>query len=167
MTSWPTRIAVLIVMLAPAAYAEDAKPKKTADASKSKAVFVAAKDLKFGDAPPQMPKGGKLAVLMGDPTKAGPYVIRLKAPDGYKIPPHWHSKDEQLTVIAGTLRLYMGDTMDGEPHALTAGDFHALPGRMHHAAQAEGETVVQINGVGPFDIHYLNPSDDPSKTAKR
>jgi mannose-6-phosphate isomerase-like protein (cupin superfamily) len=171
MIPW-TRIAVAVVMLAPAAYADEArrsKParEKTTQASKAQAKFVTAKDLQFADAPPVLPKGGKMAVLFGDPSKAGPYVIRLKAPDGYKIAPHWHSKDEQLTVLAGTLRLYMGDTMTGEPHALEAGDFHALPGRMHHAAEAQGETIVQITGVGPFDIHYLNPADDPSKSAKR
>jgi hypothetical protein len=62
---------------------------------------------------------------------------------------------------------YMGDTMQGEPHAMSAGDFHFLPGGMHHSAQTKGETVVQINGWGPFDIHYLNPADDPSLRATK
>jgi hypothetical protein len=60
----------------------------------------------------------------------------------------------------------MGDSMDAPAHQLGAGGFHFLPAKMHHAAQAKGETVVQINGNGPFDIHYLNPADDPTKNAK-
>ncbi len=62
----------------------------------------------------------------------------------------------------------MGDTMTAEPHELSAGAYHFLPGKMHHAAEAKGETIVQITGMGPFDIHYLNPADNPNpKTATR
>ncbi len=85
--------------------------------------------------------------------------------DGYKIPPHWHSMDENLTVLSGTLVLHMGDTMDAPAHNLDAGAYHFLPGKMHHAAEAKGETVLELHGTGPFDIHYLNPADDPSKAA--
>ena len=59
----------------------------------------------------------------------------------------------------------MGDTMDAPAHDLAAGAYHFLPGKMHHAAEAKGETVVQIHGMGPFDIHYLNPADNPKKSA--
>ena len=74
--------------------------------------------------------------------------------------------DEQLTILSGTLTLHMGDSMNGPGHQLVPGGFHFLPGKMHHAAEAKGETVVQIHGMGPFDIHYLNPRDDPRKAAK-
>jgi quercetin dioxygenase-like cupin family protein len=175
MTPWRTKIAAVLVMLVSVAYADEAKRSmkptrtdKTTQIDQPKPLFVTAKDLKFGDAPPKLPKGGKLAVLYGDPGKPGPYAIRFKAPDGYKIPPHWHTQDEQLTIVGGTLLFYMGDTMRGEPHTLGVGDFHFLPGGQHHAAQARGETIVQINGWGPFDIHYVNPADDPTQTtAKR
>jgi hypothetical protein len=98
--------------------------------------------------------------------KSGPFTMRLKMPEGYIIPPHWHTQDEQLTILSGTLIMHMGETMDAPAHQLGVGGFHFLPAKMHHAAQAKGETVVQIHGNGPFDIHYLNPADDPTKAAK-
>ncbi|MNX93718.1 Cupin domain protein [compost metagenome] len=123
-----------------------------------------AADLKWGAAPPGLPRGAQMAVLHGDPTKDVQFALRLKLPDGYKIPPHWHTKDELLTILSGTFVLHMGDTMTAPAYTLNAGGFHYLPGRMHHAAVVRGETILQINGIGPFDIHYLNPGDDPRKT---
>lgn len=156
---------VTALALAPAARADDASKKAGAEKGKKTATFIKADELKWGEAPPDLPKGGQLAVLHGDPSKKAPFAIRLKAPDGYKIPPHWHSQDEQLTILSGTLVLHMGDTMDSPAHDLDAGSYHYLPGKMHHAAEAKGETVVQINGMGPFDIHYLNPADNPKNAA--
>jgi len=126
-------------------------------------VFVNAAEIKWGDAPPTLPKGAQLAVLNGDPSKKAPFTVRIKMPSGYKIPPHWHTQDEQLTILSGTFLLHMGDTMDAAPHELTAGGYHFLPGKAHHAAETKGETILQLHGSGPFDIHYLNPADDPSK----
>jgi quercetin dioxygenase-like cupin family protein len=143
-----------------AAIAADAKKKA---APKPEPVFITVAEVKWGEAPPSMPKGGMIAALHGDPSKKLPFTIRLKMPDGYKIAPHWHSMDENLTVLSGTLVLHMGDTMDAPAHNLDAGAYHFLPGKMHHAAEAKGETVLQLSGIGPFDIHYLNPADDPSK----
>jgi Cupin domain len=124
--------------------------------------------IKWGDAPPSLPKGAKLAVLYGDPSKAGPFCIRLMAPAGYKIPPHWHSQAEALTVISGTFYLGMGDKMDATAaQPLKAGGFHYLPPKEHHFAFSKASSVVQVNGEGPFDITYINPADDPQKTTKR
>jgi quercetin dioxygenase-like cupin family protein len=158
-------VALALLTLPPAARGAD--PKKKGAAAKPEAVFFNADELKWGDAPPDLPKGGQLAVLHGDPSKKGAFTIRFKMPDGYKIPPHWHTQDEQLTIVSGTLMLHMGDTMAAPAHDLGAGAFHFLPGRMHHAAEAKGETVVQIHGTGPFDIHYLNPADHPSKVTSK
>ena len=93
------------------------------------------------------------------------FAVRLKAPDGYKIPPHWHTKDEHLTILSGTFILHMGDTMDAPASNLSASGYHFLPGKMHHAAEAKGDVVLQLDGMGPFDIHYLNPADNPNKSA--
>jgi hypothetical protein len=157
-------IALALLTAAPAARGIDAKKKKQT-AAKPEAVFINTDEIKWGDAPPDLPKGGQLAVLHGDPSMKGPFTIRFKMPDGYKIPPHWHTQDEQLTAVSGTLMLHMGDTMDAPAHDLAPGAYHFLPGKMHHAAEAKGETVVQIHGMGPFDIHYLNPADHPKKSA--
>jgi quercetin dioxygenase-like cupin family protein len=134
-------------------------------AGKSEPVTVAAADVKFGPAPPNLPAGAQLAVLHGDPGRKGPFTMRIKIPDGYKIAPHWHSNDEELTIVSGTFTLSMGDKAGENAHAMTAGAYHFLPAKMHHAAAAKGETVVQVHGAGPFDIHYLDPNDDPSKKA--
>ena len=126
--------------------------------------FIIPTDIKWGDAPPTLPKGVKIAVLQGDPGKAGPFVIRLLAPTGYTIAPHWHTQDEQLTVIAGMLYIGLGDKLNKRAaRALPRGGFHFLPGKEHHYAFANGRTIVQINGNGPFDINYVNPADDPQK----
>lgn len=119
--------------------------------------------LQWGDAPPVLPKGGKVAILDGDPFKPGPYVIRLKMPPGYKIPPHWHSHAENVTVISGELSLGMGDTLDMKSaQTLKAGGFHAIPPEEHHYAFSRGGAVVQIHGEGPFDLTYVNPADTPA-----
>ena len=172
MPTWTMKIGCALLLLATSAQADDAaksKVTKTKEAVTAKAaVMINAKDIKWGDAPPDLPKGAQLAVLFGDPSKSGPFTLRLKAPDGYVIAPHWHTQDEQLTIVSGTIVMHMGDTMTAEAHDLEVGAFHFLPGKMHHGAEAKGETVVQITGMGPFDIHYLNPADNPNpKTARK
>lgn len=128
--------------------------------------FINTKDIKWGAVPPWMPKGAKIAVLRGDPGQSGPFVIRLLVPPGYKIPPHWHSQDETLTVIAGTVYFGPGDTIEtNKAHTLTAGGFHFLSGKDHHYLVAKSQAVVQVNGNGPFDITYTD-SGDPQNTKK-
>lgn len=127
-------------------------------------VFVNAKQIKWGDAPPNLPPGAKLAVLYGDPGKAEPYTIRLMLPADYHIAPHWHTLPEQLTIISGAFYIGMGDKANmATAHALLPGGFHFLPSKAHHFAATKVPTVVQVNGIGPFDINYLNPADDPTK----
>jgi hypothetical protein len=131
-------------------------------------VFANTADLKWGPAPPVLPKGAKLAVLHGDPGKAGQYVMRLMAPANYKIAPHWHSQAENLTIVSGALYLGDGDKLETtKAHELKAAGYHYLPGKAHHYAFTKSQTVVQISGEGPFDITYINPDDDPSKAAKK
>ncbi|NEX61517.1 cupin domain-containing protein [Noviherbaspirillum galbum] len=143
-----------------------ALPAIGADAA-NETVFVDPGSIKWQDAPPSLPKGAKIAVLSGDPGKEGPMVIRLRAPAGYRIPPHWHTQSEYLTIISGALTIGGGDNVkkDGE-HVMKAGAFHYLPGKAHHYAYAKEATVVQVQGTGPFDINYVNDADDPQKAAK-
>jgi quercetin dioxygenase-like cupin family protein len=105
-----------------------------------------------------------VAVLEGDPTKEGPFTMRLKLPGGYRIPPHTHPKTERLTVISGTFRFGMGDRFEEKMlRDLPAGAYGYWPAGMKHFVQAKGETIVQLHGVGPWQIVYLTPSDDPRK----
>jgi hypothetical protein len=129
-------------------------------------VYMNSADIKFGDGPPGLPKGAKMAVLLGDPGKEGTFVARAEFPANYRIPPHWHTQDEDLTVISGTFYLAEGDKLETtHAHAIKAGGFHHLPAKTHHYAYTKAATVVQINGKGPFDITYIDPKDDPSKAA--
>jgi quercetin dioxygenase-like cupin family protein len=122
-------------------------------------------EMKWGDAPPNLPKGGKMAVLYGDPSKPGLFIARLKMPAGYKIMPHTHPSDENVTVISGAIAIGMGDAVDPKTKAMPAGSFISLPKGMHHYAFSKAGAVVEISAMGPFAINYLNPADDPSKTA--
>ncbi len=113
--------------------------------------------------------GAKAAVVSGDLDKPGPFVLRIKSPAGAKVPPHWHPGDEHLTIISGTFAVGMGDVYD--PKKLTVlpqGSYALLPREMHHFALSKSATVVQVHGMGPFQINFVNPADDPrKKTAAR
>ena len=124
-----------------------------------------ADQVKFGPAPPFIPPGAQLAVLEGDPmATSGDYTIRLKMPDGYRIPPHTHPLRENVTVISGTLKVGMGDQFDADKMmSFGPGSFAYLDPTMHHYAAASGETVVQIHGMSPAKFNYINPADDPSR----
>jgi quercetin dioxygenase-like cupin family protein len=125
-------------------------------------VMVRPDDINWGPAPPSLPAGAQIAVLSGDPGKAGSYVLRAKLPDGYKIPPHWHPTDENVTVLKGTFVAGKGEKFDADAgHDLAAGSFVCMPKGMRHFAWCKGETILQIHGVGPFEIYYVNAADDP------
>lgn len=121
--------------------------------------------VKWGPAPPSFPKGAMAAVLAGDPTKDGPFVVRLKMPANYQIPAHHHPTTENVTVLSGSFHAGMGDKLDmGKGQAFAPGGFVAMPAGMNHYAWTTAETIVQVHGKGPFAMVYVNPADDPSKT---
>ncbi|KLK91637.1 hypothetical protein AA309_19135 [Microvirga vignae] len=124
-----------------------------------------ADQLQWEPAPPVVPKGAQIAVLSGDPSKQGPFTMRLKTPAGYKIPAHSHPTAERITIISGDFHFGMGDKLDeAMAEKLTNGGFVDLPANMNHYAFTSTETVVQIDSEGPFAIKYVNPADDPSKS---
>lgn len=121
-------------------------------------------DVKWQDGPASLPKGAKIAVLEGDPAKEGPFVFRLKIPDGYRVQPHTHAKVERITVLAGTFNVGMGDKFDERAtKPMPAGTYGYWPAGMKHFVWAKGETVLQFHGSGPWTIQYVNPDDDPRK----
>ena len=122
-------------------------------------------ETKWKDGPPSIPPGAKMAVLEGDPGKEGPFVMRLKLPDGYRIPPHIHPKPERLTVISGTFKLGMGEKFDdAKGTAMPAGTYGTWKAGMKHYVWTKGETVIQLHGVGPWTIEYVDPKDDPARS---
>lgn len=129
-------------------------------------VMTAPAELKWGPPPPVFEQNAKFALVSGDPSKPGLYCVRLQMPAGYKVMPHWHPTDEHVTVISGTFALGMGDKVDrATMKELPAGGYALLPAQMHHYAMAKTECTVQVHGMGPFALTYVNPADDPSTRA--
>jgi quercetin dioxygenase-like cupin family protein len=121
-------------------------------------------EIKFGPAPAVFPAGAEMAVLQGDPSVAGAvFTVRLRLPNGYILPPHRHPTDEMVTVISGKFLVGIGDTFDEEAllPPLRSGGFVTAPANVSHFATVKGRTVVQVHAIGPFQLTYVNPADDP------
>ncbi len=101
---------------------------------------------------PGFKSGMQVAVLHGDPSGKGDYTIRLKFPAGYTFPAHYHPNAEHLTVLSGTFLLSMGEKEGGTLREYHPGDFLYIPPKKPHYGGAKGETVIQLHGIGPFDI---------------
>ena len=128
---------------------------------------VSPQEIKWGPAPAVLPPGAEAAVLFGDPSKEGLFVLRLKLPAGYHVAPHTHPVDEVVTVISGTFAPGMGETADQrKAQPLPAGSFFALPPETAHYVFIDDETVIQINTVGPWGLKYVNPEDDPRQKSQ-
>ena len=125
--------------------------------------MVTPNDLKWADVP-SLPPGAKIAVIEGPMTEAVSFTIRIMLPADYKIPAHWHPAIEHVTVISGTFNMGVGDKLDtSKTKALTAGSVAIMQPKTNHFAWTTEETVVQIHGVGPWGINYVNPAEDPRK----
>jgi quercetin dioxygenase-like cupin family protein len=113
-----------------------------------------------------LPKGLKVALLHGNPNVPGkPFTMLINHPDGWRVPPHRHPVDENLTVLKGVWRMGMGETYDeNRARALTPGSHAFMPAGTPHFAHCKGETIVQIHGIGPFKVILVNP-DAPMKDA--
>jgi hypothetical protein len=109
-----------------------------------------------------LPPGAQVAVLEGDPDREGFFTMRLKMPDGYRVPPHWHSMHERVTVLSGTLNLGTGNTFDASAtRPLPAGTYSSMPAGMTHFGWMTGETILQLTTMGPWTVTYVDPADDP------
>jgi quercetin dioxygenase-like cupin family protein len=163
----PTLFVTMFLTAAAVVVAQQTKPaaaKPEGAQPASEHVMMTPDQLKWGPAPPALPPGAQAAVISGDPGKAGLFTIRLKFSDGYTVPPHMHPTDEYVTVLSGTLTAGLGDKLDAASmHTLPAGGFARMPRRTNHYVRAKGETVVQVHAMGPFELTYANPNDDPRK----
>lgn len=132
----------------------------------STASGVQAKGMKWIDASGAgLPAGAKMAVVSGDPSKAGDFVIRAKFPANYTVPPHSHPGDEAVKVLsAGTLTYGMGDKVNASNSgSLTKGYHVTMAAGMNHWVSTTEPLEIQVSGKGPFAITYANPADDPRK----
>jgi hypothetical protein len=159
-------VAVLAILLAcvPLAAVVHSDPPPRDHPSPADFALYPADQIVWQEGPASLPKGARFAVLEGDPSREGPFVFRVKTPDGYRIPPHTHPKTERITVISGTFHIGMGEKFDpraGKP--MPAGTYGYWAAGMKHFVWATGQTVVQFHGMGPWSIEYLNPDDDPRR----
>ena len=121
--------------------------------------------IKFGPAPAIFPAGAEMAVLQGDPSVTGAiFTVRLRFPNGYILPAHFHPTDEHVTVISGTFLVGIGDKFDKNAllPPLRRGGFITAPANANHFATTKGRTVVQVHAIGPFQMTYVDPADDPT-----
>jgi quercetin dioxygenase-like cupin family protein len=145
-----TRLTLLALPLLLAASAASAK--------------TAPAQLKWGAAPPGLPSGAQMAVVSGDPGKKGMFVVELKMPVDYAVPAHWHPTDETVKVLSGKIGYGMSDKLvEAGAKQLTAGQSAVMKAKMHHWVFASGPATIQVSGMGPFAITYVNPKDDPRK----
>jgi hypothetical protein len=144
-----------------------AAPAKEAGPSHVKAYTP--DQVKWGSGPNALPAGAQMAVLEGDPMKPGPFTIRLKFPNNYRIPPHSHGRTEHVTVLSGSIHVGMGDKFDEKSMtSFGPGSFAAIEPGAHHYGMVKNdnflkgrETIIQLHGEGPWEIKYVNASDDP------
>lgn len=119
-------------------------------------------NVEFRPGPPTLPPGAQFAILVGNPAEEGQFVMRLKFPAGYDIPPHRHLKEEHVTVLSGGFGMAVGEIHDRSAASVLApGSFVRIPAGEAHFAWTEEETVVQLNSIGPFGVEYVDPEDDP------
>jgi quercetin dioxygenase-like cupin family protein len=127
-------------------------------------VMVQPDDMKWVEGPPSLPRGAKFAVIEGKPVEAGPFTMRLKFPAGYKVPAHSHPAIEHVTVLSGAVNFGMGDKFDASQlKPMPSGSFIVMPIGTNHFVETKEETVIQLHGIGPWDVKYVNPEDDPRK----
>lgn len=122
-------------------------------------------ELQWMEGPPSLPPGAQFVVIEGDPAQAQPFTMRLKFPADYAVRPHTHPAIEHVTVMQGELYLGTGESFEQESATeITAGGFAVMPADFPHFIWTDEETVVQLHGVGPWNIAYIDPADDPRRT---
>ncbi len=109
------------------------------------------------------PAGAQLAVLVGDPSQPGPYVVRVHVPSGVRLMPHKHPEDRIYTVMSGVFYIGLGDEFDGDRlKAYPPGSLIILPGDTPHFHWAKsGDYITQVTAIGPLGLEYIHADDDP------
>lgn len=159
---------LLVSLVTDALQAQHGSEGKIPDKGPNHHLLYQPEEIIWQDGPASLERGAQMAVLEGNPNEPGVFTMRIKIPDGFYILPHWHPNVERVTVISGTFRLGSGEKLDKEAaKPLSPGSYTSMPPGMRHFAIAEGETVVQLTSIGPWEINYVNPEDDPRKNVQR
>jgi quercetin dioxygenase-like cupin family protein len=153
--------AVPLLLLASRA---DAQERPNVDHGPEHHLIFPAGTVEWQDGPGSLARGAQFAVLEGNPAEPGFFTMRLRLPGGFVIAPHTHPGVERVTVLSGAFHLGTGEAVDrGNAQRLSPGSYFSLPPGMVHFAIAEGETVIQLSSIGPWQITYVNPADDPRR----
>ncbi len=141
----------LVVVLV---YAQGGSTQETSQTHGSVMTSFTPDEIFWADGPSSLPKGAQMAVLSGDPSKPGMFVMRVLLPANYVIPPHWHPADENVTVVSGTFYMGRGTVVDkSKAKQMPEGSFTHMPsGLRHYAFTGNSPVVVQLHGVGPWGI---------------
>lgn len=146
---------LILVLFSVCCKVVSADPAASGSAASDSGTIMSADSVKWSPVP-NLP-GVQMAVMYGDPTQSGSqYTMRLKFPDGYQVPVHWHNDTERLTVLSGTGIFGIGHSIDpskGTP--ISAGSFIVVPANVHHWLVAKSGLVVQTSGVGPFTMNLM------------
>ncbi len=118
--------------------------------------------LKWTNQPPDRPTGAQRVILVGNPETKGSFTVFVKYPAGTKFPPHSFATEGHLTVLDGELHIGFGDTFD-EAKATTVPKmgFIVVPANVNNYLWTDKETIVEVQGMGPTKLTYVNPSDNP------
>jgi anti-sigma factor ChrR (cupin superfamily) len=105
----------------------------------------------------------ELAVVSGDPDKKGElYVLRIRTKGEVKVPPHWHVTDEHVTVLEGSFWVAHGEQYDATKlQELKVGAHSLVPAEVRHFGLHKAGNVIEVFGVAPFVVNFVNPEDDP------
>ena len=125
-------------------------------------LMYAPDDIEWDDGPESLEEGAEFAMLEGDAGEREIFTMRIRMPDEFRISPHTHTGVERVTIIDGTFRLGHGEEFEPEEAtALEAGSYFSIPPGHEHFAQTDGETTIQLSSLGPWEIEYIDPDDDP------
>ena len=140
------------------------QPATDTAASTSMATTDTAADagLTWGPPPAGLPSGSRFAVVSGDPTKPGPFTVRIDLPPDYAVRPHFHPSSEELQVLEGTLHLGHGKRWDEKAFKTVSPDQPVtIAAKDPHFVHAASRVLLEIRSTGPYGITYIDPKDDP------
>lgn len=166
--AFPHSTILILAMLSTPLYAEEKQPKSSQTEFAKRVIQFTSTDFRWVNAPPSMPVGTRIQVLEGNPTRAGLFTMRVKLPAQTTLMPHSHPQDERVTVLSGAAYVGFGNKVDlAKAKQFGAGSYYVNPARLHHYAYFGEETVIQLTGTGPWEIHYLKAPETPKKKKKK
>jgi quercetin dioxygenase-like cupin family protein len=156
------RFLIGVVMLLVLAAGCGRKPSETGADPLPAPIQFQAGSIEWQDAPPALPPGTQLAVLEGDPKTDRLFTLRVKVPAGARLEPHWHSRDERVTVLYGRVGVGFSERyQESDLKYFVGGSYYVNPAQSRHYLFFPMETVVQITGIGPWETHFVQAGDKP------